>query len=142
MREIKFRGKTIPTEAYPKSEWIYGYYLEKELCDGNGRCSYIKYDGNSEVRIIPETVGQFTGLHDKNGKEIYEGDIVCSMTSVGDIQFDYGVFGIEWTHNKETKSMKGAWGQKHNLRKMDDGFNNDIEIIGNIHDNKELLNRK
>ena len=33
MRKIKFRVKTIPTETYPKSEWIYGYYLEKELCD-------------------------------------------------------------------------------------------------------------
>lgn len=140
MREIKFRGKDCI------GEWWYGNLEIRRKVTDEKTYESIRISGivtdNFTSMIDAKTVGQFTGLHDKNGKEIYEGDIVCSLTSVGDIQFDYGVFGIEWTHNKETKSMKGAWGQKHNLRKMDDGFTNDIEIIGNIHDNKELLNRK
>ena len=119
-RVIKFRGKEINT-----GEWVYGITPVSTALSKAG-------------------AGQFTGLHDKNGQEIYEGDIVCfksagDIIAVGDIQFDCGVFGAEWTHHKKNRTMVGSWGgQTHNLRVLDDIIEN-IEIIGNIHDNPELL---
>ena len=66
MREIKFRGKRVDN-----SKWVYGYYLVA------GGIPFISTFGEKEpIAVIPETVGQYTGLHDKNGKEIYEGDIL------------------------------------------------------------------
>ncbi|MDR0756296.1 MAG: YopX family protein [Tannerella sp.] len=100
----------------------------------------------SMTEVVPETVGQFTGLLDMNGKEIYEGDIVASVLgrygqiiSIGDVQFDCGVFGVEWIDDNKDRSMVGGWGQRHNLRSFDDDIIDRIEVIGNIHERKHLL---
>lgn len=145
MREILFRGKTY------KGDWIEGNFIDW----GNHVQVYIfplldfatSYDLGASIRmyaqaVIPETVGQFTGLTDKNGKKIFEGDIVVTrypkgdICSIGDVQFDSGVFGVEWTVHKKNKGMVGSWGQSHNLRRFDDDIINHIEVIGNIHDNR------
>jgi hypothetical protein len=116
-REVKFRGKTA------KGEWLYGYYLEKELCDGAGRCAYIKFDGSQEVRVLKETVGQFTGLYDMNGKEIYEGDILKMGNQKACVRYGgcrFFAWYADWLSD----------------------YNGLCEIIGNIHDNRELLTVK
>lgn len=87
---------------------------------------------------------QFTGLQDKNGVDIYEGDIICddkynTWEWRGIVKFSHGVFGAEWLTNIESQSMVGSWGQKHNLRTFDDDILERKVIIGNVFENPELL---
>ena len=139
MREILFRGKRKDT-----GKIVFGYLFMAENARKEKK-PYIWLEHGESVEVIPETVGQFTGLTDKNGEKVFEGDIVClryasgEICCRGDIQFDCGVFGAEWVVNKKYKYMVGSFGQNHNLRRLDDDIINEIEVIGNIHDNPELL---
>ena len=138
MREILFRGKT------EQGEWIEGLLTYCNFNHGIEKAIYVATELGSIIpyRTKQETVGQYTGLTDKNGKKIFEGDIVCTrfpkecehagnICSLGDIQFRDGMFGIEWTQWKNDT----FWG----LRRIDEDFHKEIEIIGNIYDNPELL---
>lgn len=125
-REIKFRVWDI--ELYM---WINNIGMGKDntLCKG------------TEKRFA---VMQYIGLKDKNGNEIYEGDILCNDEYQtwewrGVVKFSHGVFGVEWLSNVKSQSMVGSWGQKHNLRKLDDDIVERQIIIGNIYENPELL---
>ena len=119
MREIKFRGKHIET-----GRWVYGYYV----CTHNRhRIIYEDYEGfYCEEEVIPETVGQYTGLKDKNGKEIYEGDIIL-FNNFGDT-LDKVVYSSGCFHTS---------GRGYLLDKI-----REIEVIGNIYENPELLEEK
>ena len=132
MREIIFRGKT------EKGEWVYGDLLHPDLY-GNGYSieDYTKGKNNC-FDVIPKTVGQYTGLTDKNGKRIFEGDII--------IELDGGMDGIPrkvvWDEHWmqfECPLVRRHWAYGTNscsLWLMRDG---DIEVIGTIHDNPELI---
>ena len=119
-REIKFRGKSIKT-----GEWEYGSLLTNRLrfhvCIMiNG---YINNDTNFyKIRVKSETVGQFTGLRDKNGKDIYEGDFILWEGVTAIVCYEQGAF----------YALKNGGGLI--LYMVTSG-----EIIGNIHDNPELL---
>ena len=133
MREILFRGKT---KVYNK--WVYGWYCGKIL---NHNMHYT--EESSQIiddktlywhTCEPDTVGQFTGLTDKNGKKIFEGDIIewflpelPEYPSLAYIEYDESSF-----------AWRVCW------RKYDpdwlEGLNKEyISVIGNIHDNPELL---
>ena len=134
-REIEFRGK-----SYKDNTWIQGY-LTRDL-KGHYR---IQFDVKCFSVVIKEnTLGQFSGLKDINGVEIYEGDIINACNDRGVIEFDCGVFGINWDYGRcdNRTTMYGTFGQRHNLRRMDDEIIDRIEIIGNIYDNPELLKTK
>lgn len=130
MREILFRGKN----KYGK--WHYGYYTEGYYIDGTA-VSWIEVVDRKKKdtecpTVIPDTVGQFTGLTDKNGKRIFEGDIVEHHVQ-GDILVNRGV--VNW--DKEN----ARWAYRLNTMNPCFAFYNPkaFEVIGNIHDNPELL---
>ena len=120
MREILFRGKG--DKKYNDGMWYFGVPI---------RC----YDGdwqictdNSKRTVIPETIGQYTGLADKNGTKIFEGDIGRRRDDI---------FLIDWSEEKAAFVMifHDYICEILYLEEMWD----DAEVIGNIHDNPELL---
>lgn len=166
MREILFRAK----ETF-NGEWVEGYYEFGYDAETEKPAHYMWVVNHSEkygeiFMVIPETVGQYTGLTDKNGKKIFEGDI---------LKVKHGILGIEeekpkmprnayGLHYKENEiGMFGRWFYYRNyaveykvhgnskgkyiVRNGSDQcdfthslfYNHDAEIIGNIHDNPELL---
>ncbi|MCC8160099.1 MAG: YopX family protein [Oscillospiraceae bacterium] len=122
MRTILFRGKC---DFGP--DWKYGYLTAKKFEDGV--LLYILTDYMAKYSIIPNTIGQYTGLDDKNGKPIYEGDIV----KLKDNEDDTGV--IKWADGEAMFMFKAdTW-----CTDFDHIDCEDVEVIGNIHDNPELL---
>ena len=132
-REIKFRGKSKKTR-----KWLYGYlgeskfsildyvYIDKVIFDNvlsfnTDNSAYVVKD----LSVEEETIGQFTGLCDKNGNEIYEGDFVLINDQIYEVVYNKGQFIIE---------VKGC------------GYiplkNVVCQVRGNIHDNPELLDDK
>lgn len=124
MREIKFRGKRLDN-----GEWVYGdLHIRTPFPHIHSEIDY------GRVNIDPHTIGQFTGLHDKNGKEIYEGDIVVlrrRTKNLGDIQT------IEWCSHVAAFTRVTDGDDAHTISAADMAL---YEVIGNIHDNPELLN--
>lgn len=143
MREILFRGKS----KY-NNEWIYGSLVrlgkesfsdpdrygitDKGIPIGNMNVCY-----NFQVdEVVPETVGQYTGLTDKNGKKIFEGDIVTAEgTAIGSPFFDDMVGKIVY---EECAFFIEPKNPEESIYLFADECA-DIEVIGNIHDNPELL---
>jgi uncharacterized phage protein (TIGR01671 family) len=174
MREILFRGKRVDN-----GEWVEGFYEQTYTYDTNKQLHRILWNDEQTktafcADIIPETLGQFTGLTDKNGKRIFEGDIVKCRH-----HWQLRVYpreGIDEEKYFFAQKIRGAYGKgvdKGNVfipceryyyfrnyaveyfarngefRVRNGGcfhpltrgwiFNRDMEVIGNIHDNGELL---
>lgn len=130
MREILFRGKRIDN-----GEWVYGNYA---FTDVNGKKYFIFQNKPLEHEAIPKTISQYTGLTDKNGKKIFEGDIVQRRNKklILNNTFDFKIVFIPVRACFTAVDISGG-----NVTFISDYINNkyDIEVIGNIHDNPELL---
>ena len=126
MREILFRGKRLDD-----GEWVYGSFCMDALEQFNGLCGvdgfirlYDKAKGKMQTyEVDRETVGQYTGLKDKNGNRIFDGDILSIWNESHDVVvFEDGAFYLENT----SIPMR---------------FANKFDVIGNITDNPELLEK-
>ena len=131
MRKIKFRGKT-----HKNGRWYYGSLV---YSDENNVAIYFPVGGGIVKRMdwvyaIPETVGQFSGLYDCNGKEIFEGDILkWSNGRMYVVKFWDGMFYASVEECNE--GFLGGF-PLHALTEYED---EKCEIVGNIYDNPELL---
>lgn len=145
MREILFRGKS---KSINKGEWIYGSFVEDT--DLNACC--IRDKSLVYELVDRETVGQFTGLTDKNGKKIFEGDILKIISSVqGEIMDNTRAFQsakredcavVLWDYKTGGYKLKVYHkGKYKRIAKFAIGhlFVYKAEVIGNIYDNPELL---
>ena len=131
MREIKFRGKRIDDGGWVDGMLLGDYIVYSYEVDNNYGEETDLY-ATEFYEVTPETVGQYTGLKDKNGKEIYEGDILHWEMHWGwYVGFENGAFRriplnhiqrINWEHYVLQQEDFDTW-----------------EVIGNIHENKDLL---
>ena len=137
MREILFRGKRVGC-----NKWVEGYYVkptrhwhEHGIHDDWIINSAFQNGGVFNVMgryaVIKETVGQYTGLTDKNGKKIFEGDIVDVVT---------GIQGYKSTYHIATQKVRYESGSGMAVfLPFDNSDMVEVEVIGNIYDNPELL---
>lgn len=150
MREISFRGKT------EKGEWVQSgsiihfndegteklFYIpksnEKSVCVHDADDNIISVEKGTFYKVIPETIGQYTGLTDKNDTKIFEGDIV------------EGHCHSQWNHRLQRCAIvydRDSFKSRHYLNYPNEEhyfeykvlFSKDVVVIGNIHDNPELL---
>ena len=149
MREIKFRGYDLDSKS-----WVYGAYIkhidstpclftskeEEEKWYKEHTKYLIAFDGFSDwwmprgidvcTSIAPDSIGQFTGLLDKNKKEIYEGDIIkytlFNNSTLYEVKYNNSTLSWQLSNKYETKNISFA-------------FKSRLEIIGNTYENPELL---
>lgn len=153
MREILFRGKRTDGKG-----WIYGSYIQSNSSwkGGHPHRAWIAEDAMSNggwfalqkrLPVVDETVGQYTGLKDRNGQRIFEGDIVSADRGYGRFVVRFGKAGGVYTCRCESGYMafyfEDVYKERNDTLRCDPCYwldrYEDTRVIGNIFDNPELL---
>jgi uncharacterized phage protein (TIGR01671 family) len=142
MREILFRGKATNRDpnieyrtTYKNGDWVYGLMTDLGFYMGFAKMTNI--DGVSGIDVDRNTIGQYTGLTDKNGKRIFEGDIISGAVvwlerrKLGIVDFRHGSFGLVWHRGKIEQFCP-----------FTSMCNIEYEIVGNIHDNPDMIGKE
>lgn len=120
MRKIKFRGYAV--EEMTNSQWLFGFgVMDIDYVDGTIEWHLHTLNGTYEV--FPESIGQYTGLKDKDGKEIYEGDILSDETYTnvyGEVYFEDGSFRVNLGNDRPL---------------FEDMQDYELKVIGNLYEN-------
>jgi uncharacterized phage protein (TIGR01671 family) len=129
MRETKFRGRRLDT-----GEWVYGGYARLDSFNNpNGRHIIIKPNGD-DFDVDEKTVGQYIGRKDKNGKEIYKGDILTKKYKI-DLPTEYKNEVVQWDDSDcQFRAYESFFDQYPDIISDTDHM-----VIGNIHDNPEMV---
>lgn len=161
MRDYLFRGKPKDKEQFNAfsitwAEYCFNGFVYGSLVKCNNRCyiavtaqcsnkSIINNGITTMIEVIPETVGQYTGLTDKNGNKIFEGDMIKPFEDVIDkivVEFCHGQF-LLCLYGERGYMAEYGWEESGNYGCFEaeplSSYGDDIEVIGNIHDNPELL---
>ena len=133
MRDILFRGKRVDNGEWAEGDLTKDYSKNPIIISGIAKCGdgYDNCLGAIDYYyVIPETVGQYTGIKDKNGKRIFEGDILSTSNK------NCKIWYVDWKLCAFCANQSNA-----NYSCMLDEFlsTEEVEIIGNIHDNPELV---
>ena len=128
MREILFRGKRVDNGEWVEGDLLHGY------CKGNNEPCIASEEKQCTFEVIPETIGQYTGLTDKQGKKIFEGDILNVHDALIRCDEKYHEFVGCISFGNASYRIDGDDRMTH-YRWLD----YEVEVIGNIHDNPELL---
>lgn len=136
MREIKFRGRKS------NGEWIYGDLVHNVGVGASTALIFPEeaHDSWDRYIVLTDTIGQFTGMLDGNGQEIFEGDIMripeteFNIEIIGVVDFDRGSYVVRSFFSGTHSSL--AWA----VRERQSGERRGV-VIGNIYDNPELLNK-
>ena len=126
IREVIFRGKRTDCGEWVEGDLLHYESGEMAICKGFSKYGYEATEIIGRYKVIPKTIGQFTGLTDKNGKRIFEGDIVRYEDDIGYVIYN----GDDARFLVDSPNMYIS---------MD--YSNEFEVIGNIHDNPELLQK-
>lgn len=143
MREYIYRGKSLDN-----GKWIKGYYIQKEhpySVDGQPIIHFIMDLPPFGKPIMPETLGQYIGMKDINGRKIFEGDIVRHYNVTTENLEDKSVFDVGVIYF-DLCTLRYRRTSKDTKRKAEYGYavtpSCRYEVIGNIYDNEDLIRRK
>ena len=140
MRTIKFRGR----DAVGGKGWVYGDLVHNKKVTRTGLEPRVMVGG---YEVDEESIGQYTGMHDKNGKEIYEGDILRSpLGNIVAVEFGYKEHIVKHGRPYITDSFACyGWIARNVKNGITDFFDNEFaagEVVGNIYDNPELIKKR